>query len=116
MFSPWQKTKKNNLEKLLADPNDHRHGTTTGYDYGCRCLKCKAASSDYYRKKTGRAPRKKKLDWVEIKAAMRADPSNPNHGTIAGYVKYDCRCPRCLDTASKEYSRLKKIEEDKKNL
>ena len=25
----------------MQDPNDPRHGTRTGYTYGCRCDRCK---------------------------------------------------------------------------
>lgn len=33
--------------QMQQDPNDPRHGTRTGYTYGCRCDKCKAASHEY---------------------------------------------------------------------
>lgn len=33
-------------EELLRNPDDPRHGSKTGYDYGCRCDRCKAAKSD----------------------------------------------------------------------
>ena len=35
-------------EELLRNPDDPRHGSKTGYDYGCRCDRCKAAKSDAY--------------------------------------------------------------------
>ena len=32
------------LERLLADPDERRHGTKTAYDVGCRCQRCSNAS------------------------------------------------------------------------
>ena len=31
------------LAELKADSGDPRHGTMTGYTYGCRCRRCKTA-------------------------------------------------------------------------
>lgn len=30
----------------MQDPSDRRHGTRTGYVYGCRCDRCKQAVHD----------------------------------------------------------------------
>ena len=37
------------LEKLLRDPEDPRHGTVTGYNYGCRCERCLEGGRAYFR-------------------------------------------------------------------
>lgn len=34
-----------NLKAMQNDPEDARHGTTTGYRYGCRCEACREANS-----------------------------------------------------------------------
>ena len=38
------------LAELEADPDDPRHGTYTGYCYGCRCDRCVRENRDYMRK------------------------------------------------------------------
>lgn len=34
---------------LESDPDHEKHGTTAGAGYGCKCLKCRKARSDYNR-------------------------------------------------------------------
>ncbi len=41
---------KKRLAEMQANPEDPRHGTKTGYAYGCRCDRCKQAHSAYQRK------------------------------------------------------------------
>lgn len=41
---------KMRLVEMQANPNDLRHGTKTGYAYGCRCERCVQAHSAYQRK------------------------------------------------------------------
>ena len=35
------------LYELETNPNDSRHGTPTGYAYGCRCERCRLAAKKY---------------------------------------------------------------------
>lgn len=39
--------KAKHLAKLVSDSSDQRHGTYTGYMYGCRCERCKESASKY---------------------------------------------------------------------
>ena len=46
--------RKKYLKQMQANPNDKRHGTITGYNnIGCRCEKCREASSEHQRKHNG---------------------------------------------------------------
>lgn len=40
-----QRRDRKALEEM-ADPSDRRHGTRTGYVYGCRCDRCRKAVHD----------------------------------------------------------------------
>lgn len=68
------------------------HGTSYGYQLGCRCPDCKRAHMESHRRSDS-----KKL------AEMMADPDDPRHGKRSGYV-IGCRCPRCKKAQS-DYGR-----------
>nr|DAE60795.1 MAG TPA: hypothetical protein [Caudoviricetes sp.] len=42
-------TREKRLEALVENPHDPKHGTPTGYSYGCRCDECRQAASEYQR-------------------------------------------------------------------
>lgn len=56
-------TKAKYLAALNANPDDRRHGTTTGYGYGCRCERCREANHAYSAAK-----------WAERKAPRKPKP------------------------------------------
>lgn len=71
------------------------HGTTAGYNAGCKCVKCKRANADKdlkYRKERNPdyAPRFRKIMYLK--------PDHPDfpHGTNDGYGRGDCRCDDCV--------------------
>lgn len=43
-----QRDREKKLLALRSDPSDHRHGTLTGYQCGCRCDRCWAAYKNRY--------------------------------------------------------------------
>lgn len=59
------KCRRKALERLLSDPGDRRHGTVTGYRYGCRCDRCRAARVADQRKYRARKRREEMAagDW-----------------------------------------------------
>lgn len=68
---------------------DSRHGTRTGYSYGCKCAECKAAQSSYNRSRYRPKPR-----------------IGPEHGRRARYLS-GCRCDSCRQ-ANSSYERDRK--------
>lgn len=35
------------LREMQENPDDRRHGTLSGYTYGCRCERCSRAMAEY---------------------------------------------------------------------
>jgi len=81
----YNRERRKNIKPL--EPDDPRHGTSTGYmAYKCRCEDCKKAHSDYLK-----ARKKRPLD-----------PDDPRHGTQNAYVNLGCRCDLCKQAASEQ--------------
>jgi hypothetical protein len=96
------------LAAMTADPNDSRHGTRTGYFYGCICDACLEANRAYAQREDVKARRK--ATFTRHLQAMRADPADRRHGTTTGY-EYGCRCDACREAcrvARNEYNRLQR--------
>ena len=70
-------------EAFINNPDDSLHGHYQGYQYGCRCDKCKTANARYRKDRKGK--------YVNV----LNDPESPIHGTPTGY-QYGCRCDKCV--------------------
>jgi hypothetical protein len=85
------------LQQMLADAEDQRHGTITGYSYGCRCAECTRAVREHHRA------------WSGGKARQPL-----THGTPTMYTNHGCRCESCTaaNTEKKrEYRMRRKADE-----
>lgn len=71
MRTPWKQryaaSARSALAGMRADPRDRRHGTVTGYNYGCRCGRCRAAKHEWYEK----AYRERRKHLYEIEKGIR---------------------------------------------
>lgn len=72
-----------------AHTADVDHGTTTGYNRGCRCNECTRASSTFQNDRQRRR-----------KGALA--PNDPRHGIYTTYTNWRCRCEPCK-SAMKEW-------------
>lgn len=52
------------LEEMEENPEDPRHGTLTGYAYGCRCERCVAAKRQRYLAVEKPLRKKRRLDGL----------------------------------------------------
>lgn len=73
------------LAEMQANPDDPRHGSATGYTYGCRCEACAEARRAYEVQKKAR-----------VLQALLADPDDSRHGSTYGY-QCGCRCTACTE-------------------
>lgn len=77
-----RENRKKHLKAMLENPDDKRHGTRTGYLYGCRCEKCSGTWSD------------RQKDYYKRLLVRLEDPNHELHGTTTGY-NAGCRCEKC---------------------
>ena len=56
------------LQRFKADPDDRRHGTVTGYNYGCRCDRCCEAGRAKAKERKERAYERKLEKYREERA------------------------------------------------
>jgi hypothetical protein len=125
-------------DRLVTNDTPIKHGTRSTYlRHKCKCEPCKAAQSEYSRKRRGEPKPKPGLQHGtrtgyssykcrcdECKAAQaeyhrsrytpRPRQSQPlQHGTRNGYQSYKCRCEPCKD-AQREYARTEKKRDSSK--
>jgi len=77
----------------LPEREAPEHGTRYRYQCGCKCDECVKANREEHRLLINREP--------------------PNHGTVSGYVNYQCRCDPCKRAGS-ENNRQRRIERMKR--
>lgn len=74
------------------------HGTTGGYtNHGCRCDRCRKATTDYHRERRWATGRSRPFDQY----LRERYPDPPPHGTETRYTsKWRCRCDLCRQASA----------------
>jgi hypothetical protein len=75
----------------LQLPTGRRHGTASGYAYGCHCADCRAAINAAVAERRAVNAEKLRLGLVDVP-----------HGELNTYANYLCRCPECTE-ANRRY-------------
>lgn len=87
------------LAQLLADPDDPRHGSVTGYRYSCRCTRCSEARRNDYAEHAD-----------EKRDRVLRSKYGPDFGAAAWdslYAEQGGRCPICERPMTKAHERPK---------
>lgn len=89
------------LVRFKADPADRRHGTISGYRYGCRCDRCRKAGSDYAkderkRRKEREQANERKVRELEKAALRRSKASRTADNRGRRYAVDICTIPAFL--------------------
>lgn len=67
-------------------PGQRRHGTESGYTYGCSCPACRQAVREAVARRCAERAEKLRLGKTTVQ-----------HGTLNAYRNYNCRCPQCTE-------------------
>lgn len=65
-YKAYANYRRRKRDEMLSDTNHKHHGTTTGYQCGCRCEDCSKAMSDYQRSRNARKRAERNLPLVPM--------------------------------------------------